>query len=236
MKDCFSANFTETYFEEKKLAKDRKIVFDFYYSLVKKLKKSGKLLELGCGYGFLLKRFEKDFETYGIDVSRIAIKKAKEICKNSKIYLRDAHDLSIFKSNFFDVVVALHVLEHLKNPTKVIKQISRILKKNGIFLFATPNMNSPARKLKKENWFGYRDETHISLLFPNEWYEMLKRNGFKILIKVSDGFWDSPYLPLVPATIQKPIFGILTAIQFISKQPFIPVLLGEDLIVVAKKS
>ncbi len=229
------SKFDYNYFEHSKIRKDRRFVFRFYTSLIRRYKKSGNLLEIGCSFGYLLKRLEKDFNTYGIDKSSYAIKSSKNICRKSKTYVGDARNLSIFKNRFFDVVIALHVLEHLNTPEKAIAEVHRILKNNGIFIFVTPNTTSLMRKIKRDDWFGYRDKTHISLLNPNEWLSLLE-NKFEIIKIFSDGFWDSPYIPIIPTMAQKPVFGFMTAVQFIFCLPFIHVRLGENIVVIARKS
>ena len=141
----------------------------------------------------------------------------------------------MFQDNFFDVVISLHTLEHLNDPGKAIAEVYRILKNNGLFIFATPNTSCLLKNLKGNEWHGYRDESHVSLLEPHKWVALVEDKGFKVMKTFSDGFWDAPYIPLIPTKIQRPIFGFMTAIQFILCLPFIPVIFGENLIVVAQK-
>ncbi len=218
----------------KNYSDDRAFAFRFYANLVKRYKNSGNLLEIGCSFGHLLKRLEKKFNAHGIDKSPYAIKLSKNVCKGSKTSIGDAENLR-FGNNSFDVVIALHVLEHIKNPDKAVNEVNRVLKKGGVFIFATPNISSPMRKIKGKNWFGYLDKTHVSMLEPKEWIEILEKRKFRLVKTFSDGFWDAPYAPFIPVMIQKPVFGFMTAVQFIFCLPFIPVRLGENLVVVAKK-
>ena len=41
----------------------------------------GRLLDIGCAYGFLVREASKYFESFGIDISSFAVKKSKEYCK-----------------------------------------------------------------------------------------------------------------------------------------------------------
>ena len=50
----------------------------FYSKVIKRYKKNGRLLEIGCGFGDLLKLLEKDFATFGIDISNYAISLAQK--------------------------------------------------------------------------------------------------------------------------------------------------------------
>lgn len=47
----------------------------------------------------------------------------------------------LFKDESFDSAVMLEVIEHLKNPEKAIKEIHRVLKKNGQIIISTPNVD-----------------------------------------------------------------------------------------------
>jgi hypothetical protein len=51
----------------------------------------------------------------------------------------------------------------------------------------------------------------------------------------ADGFWDVPYLPVLPKFLQKLFFGSLGGFQAIIGQPFLPMRWGESIIVMAKK-
>ena len=91
------------------------------------------------------------------------------------------------------------------------------------------------RSVKKEKWIGYKDPTHISLKAPAEWLEMLRRNRLSPQRVFSDGFWDAPYLPVIPASLQKAFFGAPGGLQAILGWSMIPVRMGESLIVIAER-
>ena len=101
---------------------------------------------------------------------------------------------------------------------------------------ATPNLDSPMRALKKEGWIGYKDPTHISLKTPKEWLSMLRANGLQPRRVFSDGFWDAPYIPLLPGGLQKLLFGAPGGLQAILGWGMIPLRMGESLIVIADRA
>ena len=65
-----------------------------------------------------------------------------DICKReiSPFVLCDATNLP-FKDGSFELVTMLHVIEHIKNDKDAVKEIYRVLKKNGTALMVTPNVN-----------------------------------------------------------------------------------------------
>lgn len=208
----------------------------FYAALVRRHgRKEGKFLEVGCGLGHLVAQLETDFETYAIDVNPWAIKEAKNVTHSTALQVASAVDLP-FSDHVFDVVVIKHIVEHLPNPDVAIIELARVLKSGGLLILSTPNMSSFLKPLKGNTWIGYQDPTHISLKPPEEWLDLLRGEGFRLQRVFSDGFWDTPYIPFMPASFQKLIFGSLGGFQAITTWVFLPMRWGESIIVLAFNS
>ena len=94
-----------------------------------------KVLDLGCGTGFLLKSLIKKYKNvYGVDVSPDMLKKIKIKDKRlKKLAVGDAENIK-FPDNFFDVIVYRGVLHHLENPELALNEAHRVLKKGGIIV------------------------------------------------------------------------------------------------------
>jgi SAM-dependent methyltransferase len=123
----------------------------------------------------------------------------------------------------------------LPGPEKAIAEIGRVTAKGGVLILATPNLDSLLKPWKGEKWIGYQDPTHISLKHPAEWLEMMRSAGFNPLRIFSDGFWDTPYIPLIPKQIQKLFFGSPGGFQAMTGFIFLPMRWGESIIVIARK-
>lgn len=111
----------------------------------------GPMLDVGCHGGtftkeVLTKTGSKDI--YGIDISHSAINLAKKKIPNGKFEVGSAEELP-YKSNFFDAVWSLEVLEHVDHPGKAIKEIARVLKKGGYAIILVPTDN----RLFRTVWF-----------------------------------------------------------------------------------
>ena len=89
----------------------------------------------------------------------------------------------------------MHVIEHIDDRTlsKILLSIRRVIKSNGKLLFATPAKNCLAHSLKKNNWIGFKDKTHINLKNYEEWKSFFSKNNLELIIASSDGLWDFPY-------------------------------------------
>jgi ubiquinone/menaquinone biosynthesis C-methylase UbiE len=98
---------------------------------------SKKILDIGCGIGNLLREIRKKNEAcelYGVDFNVNVRSLSIPSCK---LKIEDANNLS-FEDNYFDIVYALDVLEHIKEVEKAINEIKRILKPNGKLIITGP--------------------------------------------------------------------------------------------------
>jgi len=203
--------------------------------VIRKRIRSGKLLDIGCAEGALLKWAEKrGYETYGVDISDFAIKRiSHRKLRRTQLSVANINFLP-FVDNYFDIITCFDVLEHLEYPIIALKEINRCLKEQGLFIMSTPNIYSNGLKWKADNWHGYRDATHVSLLSGEQWIELLGGSGFKVIDNFYDALWDSPYFKHIPNLVQhilfKPSLLLLywTPIRFPSKW-------GENLWIVATK-
>ena len=105
----------------------RKMV-EFY-----KLSDKVKILDIGCGKGYLLFDFLKilpNAEIYGIDISKYAIENSKEEIKNNLI-IGNSSDLP-YDDNFFDLVISINTFHCLEAPNlySSLKEIERVSKSN----------------------------------------------------------------------------------------------------------
>lgn len=96
-----------------------------------------KTLEAGCGSASHID-FKRDAYILGVDISEIQLKKNKNLSQ------RVVGDIqcSSFRPSTFDVIICWDVLEHLDKPEMALKSFSRMLKEDGIIIFAAPNLLS----------------------------------------------------------------------------------------------
>lgn len=147
-----------------------------------------KLLELGCGEGFLLSQAaEAKFDVLGIDHSSFGIRKWHPHLMNNFLEA-DLYDFLEDENNFdtFDVCVLKNVLEHVVAPQDLLKKMKSVLKKNGKLVLTVPNDYSRLQKklidLKvafSDEWFCPPD--HLYYFNTDNFTSYVEDFGFKVL-------------------------------------------------------
>jgi 2-polyprenyl-3-methyl-5-hydroxy-6-metoxy-1,4-benzoquinol methylase len=140
----------------------------------------GKILELGSSMGFLLKSFQDEgWEVLGVDPNRYACRYASERLGVPSIpaTLEDAGipDASI------DVVLMMHVIEHVPDPVQTLREIHRILKPGGHLVLETPRYDTLMFKL-----LGHRERSiscagHIYFFTNDSLRKTCQRAGFQVV-------------------------------------------------------
>jgi len=139
----------------------------------------GKVLDLGCGSGELLKELkEKGFECYGVEMDKNAV----EICRknNLKVIQGDIQEYIKKINAKFDVIILSHGLEHLYNPSFVIREISRILADDGVFIIAIPSADSLMFNLFKSKWHSIDSPRHLYLFSTKTLSSLLQKYNLAI--------------------------------------------------------
>lgn len=105
------------------------------------------VLDLGCRDGTLTKYFIEGNRVIGLDIDKEALSMCKEKLGIETVW-HDVNEILPFENSSFDVVVAAELLDHIYYPPFLIKEIRRILKKNGYFIGSVPNALYIKNRLK----------------------------------------------------------------------------------------
>ncbi len=133
---------------EKRIAPElRYAQYDYEETLLKMVPEGAKWLDIGCGHQILPDwRLKQEQElvaraslVVGLDYDR------PSLLKHHTISARIQGDIGRlpFRENTFDIVTANMVVEHLYAPAEQFKEIERVLKPEGVFVFHTPNYYCP---------------------------------------------------------------------------------------------
>lgn len=150
---------------------------------IKKLRKGGRLLDVGCAYGTLIKEAnDQGFTAEGVDISGFAVKQCRK--KNLKASAGVITDVR--KNNYYDVITAFEVVEHERDPLLTLRTAKQLLKPGGLLVVSVPNSNSWSAKIMGRYWFGYRHKEHLFHFTKDSLNVLLKKAGFSNIIINND--------------------------------------------------
>lgn len=138
---------------------------------------------LVAGGGELISLLQKyGVETYGIEISKQSLSHAS--VQDALLCQADA-ETTPFKDNIFDLVIAHHSIEHLKNPDYFIRECRRVLKADGTVCIVVPVSPFGLTKL----WHGLKlqtDRTHLSMHSKSFWIKTFEKEGFRLIGDLQD--------------------------------------------------
>ena len=100
-----------------------------------------RVLDLGCGRGGVVELFWRDVElAAGLDPDSHSLTEHRS---QGMPVIRGVGERMPFVNGSFDLVVCLWVLEHLADPVGTFREVHRVLRPRGHFVFVTPNLRNP---------------------------------------------------------------------------------------------
>lgn len=160
---------------------ERQITCKRILSDIKKFGSSqSRLLDIGCSYGLFLNAARTSGMTniYGVEMSKDACVYCKDTLKLN-VFCGNVQEAA-FPDNYFDIICAIEVIEHLENPRDFILRVNKILKPGGILYIATPNTKSLSGKIFGWKWWSYR-RMHLYYFSQKTLDAFLNTNGFTVL-------------------------------------------------------
>ena len=136
----------------------------------------GHLLEVGCGSGAALQSMQqKGWCVTGLDFDAGAVDNAR----SKGLDVRHGQlSAQAFADQTFDAVVMGHVIEHVHSPIELLAECRRILKKGGILVVLTPNVNSRGHRHYGRNWRGLEPPRHLQIFSPESLASIAVNAGY----------------------------------------------------------
>lgn len=211
-----------------------------WLKIIRRYKKDGKILEIGCAAGFFLEvAQEKGYDPYGVELSEISGEYAKRRFKE-KVFI-GAVEEARHPDESFDIISMFDLIEHIPYPEDIIKESFRLLKRDGIVAISTPNTNSLSHKLMRSRWTHYKAAEHLFYFSPCSISFLLKKYGFTPLqITAAAKALSLRYLESQFKVYPTPVIGYLTHLlhhllpSCVNNYPF--VLTAGEMLVIARKT
>jgi len=140
-----------------------------------------KLLDIACGLGRLLEA-SQDYKVkpFGIDISDVAISKAKERFPDFNLSVANAESLP-FDDNAFDLITCIGSLERIVNTQNALKEMLRVGNRHSKYCFLVRNSETTSWQIFKtllgmKNEKGHQDAKNLK-----EWTSIFETAGFDVL-------------------------------------------------------
>ncbi len=134
-----------------------------HYRVAKLVGGGGKVLDVGCGPGYLAEELKKKNNyVVGIEVDEASAAAAKAICDEVKVADLEGLAELPYAAGFFDVIVFSDVLEHLARPDLALARLGHYLAPEGKIVAAIPNVAwAPVRLGLLFGRFDYQEKGHL---------------------------------------------------------------------------
>ena len=140
-------------------------------------------MDIGASAGLFLHTvqiYQPAWSISGIEASRQAVNACKSRFNIDLIHGM-LEDISL-ESHLerYDVITMFDIIEHVRQPLKMMQKASALLKKNGILVVTTPNIESWTSKILQSRWWSYR-LMHNVLFSCQSMRHLMSRSSLKVI-------------------------------------------------------
>jgi SAM-dependent methyltransferase len=145
---------------------------------------SGKLLEVGCAYGFFLDEARPHFQCVGVEVAQDAVVQCTQ--RGLDVLRGDLAEDEALRQQVqgrapFAAAVMLDCIEHLARPSRVVETIAASLAPGGALLLTTGDFGSLPARLLGQRWRLMTPPQHLFYFTRASLYAMLSRHGLEVV-------------------------------------------------------
>jgi ubiquinone/menaquinone biosynthesis C-methylase UbiE len=151
------------------------------------VRRNHRVLDLACGPGFVALEFAKHArEVVGVDLTAEMLKKARGLARREGItnvtFRRADVNRLPFPDGSFDVVVTRASFHHFPAPGRVLKEMARVMKRNGRMLISDNTSKDDPEKSRLQNRLEkLRDPSHVEMLPLKKWRKLFKEAGLRVV-------------------------------------------------------
>lgn len=178
--------------QDPKRAEARALAHDLELNFIYRHIPQGKVLDVGCGGGYLLERMPANlWERWGTELGSDAVQRAKEAINPDTIFEGELESLSL-PEGYFDLVIARGVIEHVPFPRQFLNKMAQHVKPSGYIFMSGPNLKGFCAQFYKDRWRLHYPEAHLFHFSVDHLTDALNERGFQLL---SDAYHylETPY-------------------------------------------
>ncbi len=174
--DYYTGRAEYSYYDEREAEKYSAYVWNKRIEILHRHVPGGNFLDVGSSFGGLLKAASRYYAPHGIEVSPYAGGYSKTAAVGPvHIGTLDDHP---FERDFFSAITMIEVVEHLPDPLSALKECHRLLRKGGLLMIQTANMDGLQARLQGSG-YAYFMPGHLSYFSKKNLAQTLTGIGFR---------------------------------------------------------
>jgi SAM-dependent methyltransferase len=151
-------------------------ILDGFVETLEPFRQNNRFLDVGCGAGTLLQAAERaNWAAEGVEVSRSSVENVRKL--GLKVFHGTLEEAN-FPDDYFDVIAAIEVIEHVLEPKPLVGEIARILRPGGLFWGSTPHGRGVSAKTVGTDWSAVCPPDHLQLFSASGMKNMFRQAGF----------------------------------------------------------
>lgn len=179
--------YSDEYFFEGKdgypnYLEEKEILFKYgvhYAKIIARYTKPGKVLDVGCAAGFILKGFESmGWKGFGIEPNETMANYGKN---ELNLDIQTGSIETYNTENKFDLITMIQVIGHFYSVDKALGNISHFSNQQGLVLVESWNMDSFIARLLGKNWHEYSPPSVINWFSDDSLIKLFNKYGFEIM-------------------------------------------------------
>ena len=146
---------------------------------IRKQVPSGRLLEIGCAYGFFLKEAAPYFDVMGVELCH----GASQFCRDGglSVFTGPVDEFALSQFGKVDVVVMLDVIEHLLDPTRILALCANVLNSDGLIVVTTGDFSSLYARVAGRRWRLMTPPQHLWYFTPKSMRGIGASSGLRMM-------------------------------------------------------
>lgn len=166
---------------------------------IRKFQPAGRLLEIGCAYGFFLEEARPFYDVAGIEIAEPAADFCRQRALNVLTGVPD--EIKLSRLGPMDVIVLLDVIEHLPDSQETLALCGRYLNPGGIIVITTGDFGSVYARLSGPRWRLMTPPQHLWFFNSESMRELSRSLGLKL--EACDHPWKLVPLSLIGFQIRR---------------------------------